>query len=105
MDYRGFLIQARLVANDSAVGTFSNPNSDPAYQTQCSNDVSFVHNMIVEHIVEFANFYRQLLHTLTIRKKRTQLLCGLHLLQEVVILLLGNSCNLVTRYHVMHHTF
>ena len=40
MDYRGFMIQARLVDDDSPVGTFSNPDSDPDYQTQCTNDVS-----------------------------------------------------------------
>ena len=43
MDYRGFMIQGRLLADGTTpVGTFSNPTSDPDYQTQCTDDVSYI---------------------------------------------------------------
>jgi len=44
--------------------------------------------------IDFAYFYRRLLHTLITPKKWQQLLLGLHLLQEVVILLSGKCASI-----------
>lgn len=42
-NFRGFLIQARTVADDSAVGTFFVTNSGGDHQTVCTARVSVLH--------------------------------------------------------------
>ena len=69
--FRGFMIQARTVADDFPAGYFTNYSTN--YHPQCSNDVSVYVTIIY---VYTTYIYRQLLPTQIILIRTLQLLFG-----------------------------
>jgi len=80
-DFRGFMIQGRVVADNSHTGTFA--VSGINYQAQCDSNVrqfymSYLYSDVFVH-------RRQLLHMSITMINLQSLCCGLHHLLELVL--------------------
>jgi len=83
-NFKGFMIQGRVAADDSPTGTFAEFGTN--FQSQCDNDVRLYYMMEQSHGI---NYCRQLLHMLVLMRRLQLLYHGQHHLLELATSHLG----------------